>query len=186
MSDKKAQAIVDYMIVLIIVLIIAMLVIIFLGFVPEFAQDIRIKHSQDFWNKHARPFSISNIYYDNDYGRLYLAITSHDDDKIILRAIKFSDTQLAYTDYLEGSYQGVGALRCPKASCQGVSCDCTLKVGAHETVSIVTEPYSNSVDVCGTNERNGELNLTLVYSRNNEQSLNLSQTSNIPVAFYCH
>lgn len=185
MSYKKGQAIVDYMIVLIIVLIIAMLVIIFLGFVPDFAQDIRIRHSQDFWNKHARPFSVSDVHYNKDYSRLYIALTSHIDDKVILRSISFSDDQLAYYEYSQGSYQDAGTLWCDKASCQGTSCACTLKIKPHNTVQIVTEQYSTPTELCGSNQRSGELNFTIVYSRNNEQTVNLTQMANIPLAFYC-
>ncbi|MFA5108629.1 MAG: hypothetical protein WC492_03810 [Candidatus Micrarchaeia archaeon] len=181
---KLAQASVDYIIIVGLLLTVALIVIALFGLMPDFANNIRVSQEKDFWQIQAKPFSVQNSFYDNETQRVYLALESRADSPLIIKSMNFNGEQLAIFSYNSTLTDGVGSNFCTIQTCKFSPCDCTLSIGAYSNRTIVTEYFGEESDLCAQSAGSFSTNLSITFKVPGSNA-NLTQTSVYPLPVFC-
>jgi len=184
---SRGQATVEYLIILAIGLTIALIGIGLYGFFPDVSQDLQNNQLQIYWREQARPFLVEDAIYDKTNQRFYVALRSLANEEFNITGIYLNNTQLSFFKY--NSYalpDFLGQSLCPELSCADVSnCPCSAPIRPSTEFSVVSEKFSNQNVLCGASGSGGRLNISLIYNRPNDISVNFTQTSPVPLFFVC-
>src|SRR5262245_39773157 len=108
MNSKYAQASTEYCILLALFFIVALVVITLLNLFPDVGTVPSVSQSRNFWSIQARPFTVDDVFYDKDTGRIYMAIKSPSyETPLQITAIRLNNTPVALFQYVPNATEGV-------------------------------------------------------------------------------
>ncbi len=182
---RRGQAVIDYLMVLMIVMVIALIVIGLSVDLPIMGQSIQGQRQAGYWRDQARPFTVTEAFYRRNVSRFYLALEVQEDDRFNLTGLFVNNTQLAFYDYNPAAGDGIGTLVCGASACQTSPCSCDDSMRPRAPGRIVTEPYLDASTICGPNQQQTPLDVRLVYFRPAEPGRNLTETGSVVLPFSC-
>lgn len=184
MAAKKAQAALEYVILLAVFLIITIVALTFAGYVPNYAVNIEFRNSENFWNSQARPFLVEEANYIGQKKVAYLAVENYDAEPLVLTGIYVNGTKMSFFEYNNSYPDGVGPSYCDRSPCDGI-CTCQLSINARKKVQIVTQSFMSVEDICGMTGQEGKLPFMLGYSRPSPYGGNFTEKGPLQIAIRC-
>lgn len=185
MERMKAQASVEYLIVLAIAIVLAIVVLAVLGFFPNFSSNIDHRAAENFWRTQARPFSAVDAYFNVQNRLTYIALENNDDETFILKSVYLNGQQAAYNVYNESGTDFKGISACGKDTCAAQDCDCNFTYSARQMRRIVVEPVMTGDEVCGIGGTQGRIPIRFTYARPEPYNGSFTQIGAMPLAVWC-
>lgn len=114
---QKAQASIDYLIIMALLLTVALVAVVLFGFIPDYTQSIEAKQSLDFWQQ-SSPVGIGQAIYNREDNKIYLAFLSRTDEPLVIKGLYINGTMLSLTTVPTNG--GAGANVCGVSTCNGI------------------------------------------------------------------
>lgn len=181
----RGQAMLDYLVVLVIVLVIGLIYLALSSALPAAGQNIQNAQYATFWRSQARPFTVGDSHYEINNSRLYLALEVQTEDVFNLSGLEVNGTPLAFYQYDAAYGDGLGSLLCSASSCTGGGCSCNATLKPRSPGVLVSEPYRDATTICGPNQAQGRLILKLTYYRTTDITTNFTETGLVPLPVDC-
>ncbi len=187
MQPIRAQATIEYLIVLAIATMLSLIALVFLGFFPNFSYNIEFREADVFWKDQARPFTAVDSYYQAATRRGYLALENMEPETLVIKGIFFNDTQASFYLYNTSPniIDGVGLSYCNQSSCGTSPCNCSLSLPGRAMQRIVTESFMSADEICGIGGSEGKVPFRINYTRPSPYNGNFIQSGNLQLALRC-